>query len=411
MTFTEIFGEIVSIMEKDSATCLDFGAGDYEKYKAKITDDMDRMEFLHLVQDYLGTFKVSGHLSFADDTCGYVGFSVMRMGDVLYVTQANKGTGLVPGDKITAVDSMPITEVAQREKNMLMGETDERQGGRWQSVLKYYKTITVEHEDGSTEEISLRLDTDSEPEESYSYKKFGDDTLFIRLADFVDVQAITKLYDDCKESLESCKNLIVDVRGNGGGADACFVTLLEYAFPAGEPVENYVKIEYPAAINYSDRNCDERLKLLKSFFGDDVPEDAKPMVDKMLADLEAYRGKGFVDEEDGFPQGLIGKEKPEKVWVLTDEGCGSSGDAFVEIMSFSPKVTVVGRPTSGITDYSNLNMVQFDDFQFRYPTSRDRRIDHGKGLLQKGVPVDVYIPWTPEEIKKDVILDYVLEQI
>ena len=43
MTFTEIFGEIVSIMEKDSATCQDYGAGDFEKYKAKISDDMDRM--------------------------------------------------------------------------------------------------------------------------------------------------------------------------------------------------------------------------------------------------------------------------------------------------------------------------------------------------------------------------------
>ncbi len=411
MTYTEIFKEVVSIMKIDSATYPDFGAGDYEKYLEKITDDMPRMEFLHLMQDYIATFRVQGHLGFIDNTCGYVGFSVMKMGDILYVTTANKGTGLIPGDKIIAVDSLPIGEIAKREKNMLMDETDERQGGLWLSVLKYYKSITVEHEDGSKEEISIRLDTEEEPLEKYFYKNYGDDTLFIRLADFVDAQAITGLYEDCRALLDSCKNLIVDVRGNGGGADACFTTLLEYAFPAGEPVEKYVKTEYPVEINYSERNSNERIKLLKSFFGDEVPEDVKPMVDKMLSDLNANRGKGFAYEEDGFPEGLVGKEIPEKVWILTDEGCASSGDAFVEIMRFSPKVTVVGRPTSGITDYSNLNMVEFDDFQLRYPTSRDKRIDHGKGLLHRGVPVDVYIPWTPLQIKEDVILDHVLEQI
>ncbi len=411
MTYSEIFKEIVSIMKNDSASYPDFGAGNFEEYEKKITDDMDRMEFLHLVQNYVSTFKIQAHLKFVDNACGYVGFSVMRKGDVLYVTRANKGTGLVPGDKITAIDSMPVSEVAQREKNMLMDESEERQGGLWPAFLKYYKTISVEHEDGSKEEIELVLDTEPEPEEKYYSRSYGDDTLYLRFADFVDAQATAKLYEDCREALEKCKNLIVDVRGNGGGADGCFIPLIEYSFPAGEPVDNYIKPEYPVAINYSERNCDDRLKLLKSFFGDDVPEDVKPMVDKMLADLDANRGKGFVDEDEEMFKGLTGKANPEKVWVLTDEGCGSSGDAFVEAMSFSPKVTVVGRPTCGITDYSNLNMVSFDDFQFMYPTSRDSRIDHGKGLLQRGVPVDKYIPWTPEQIKKDVMLEAVLEEI
>ena len=68
-------------------------------------------------------------------------------------------------------------------------------------------------------------------------------------------------------------------------------------------------------------------------------------------------------------------------------------------------------PDYGAGDYSNVNMVEFDDFKLTYPTSRDTRIDHGKGLLQRGVPVDVYIPWKPENIGKDVELIYVLNQI
>ena len=411
MTYTEIFGEIVSIMQKDSASYPDFGAGDYEKYLEKITDDMDRMEYLHLVQDYLATFGIFAHLGFGDNRCGGVGFSVMKNGDALYVTSANKGTGLVKGDKITAVDSLPLEEIAQREKNMLMGESDERQGVLWPSALKFHKTLTVQHEDGSQEEIGIKLGTEADPEEKYSYKSYGDDTLYLRFADFADPQAISKLYEACKDSLDKCKNLIVDVRGNGGGVDACFIPLLEYSFPAGDPIEKYIKIEYSIEINYSERNCDDRLQLLKSYVGEDVPEDMAKEIEKMLSDLEENKGKGFIDEKDGMPAGIMGKAIADRIFVLTDEGCGSSGDAFVELMSFSPKVTVVGRPTAGITDYSNLNMVNFDDFMLAYPTSRDKRIDHGKGLLHKGVPVDEYIPWTPEQIKKDVVLEYVLEQI
>ena len=56
MTYTEIFQEIISIMKEDSATCKDFGAGDYQVFQSKISDDMERMEFLHVVQEYLATF-------------------------------------------------------------------------------------------------------------------------------------------------------------------------------------------------------------------------------------------------------------------------------------------------------------------------------------------------------------------
>ena len=149
MNYTEVFGEIVSIMRKDSATCKDYGAGDYKKYEEQISDDMDRMDFLHLVQDYLSTFKVNGHLRLRDNTLGSMGFSVARYEDALYVTSANKDTGLVPGNKIIFIDSQTIPEIADREKNFLMGEADERQGDLWGDILKFYSTVTVIGKDGA----------------------------------------------------------------------------------------------------------------------------------------------------------------------------------------------------------------------------------------------------------------------
>ncbi len=409
MTYTDIFKEIVAIMQEDSATCKDYGAADFLEYQCKITDGMERMEFLHLVQEYLSTFGVEGHLSFTDETLGTIGFSVMRQEDTLYVVKANADTGLVPGDRIIGIDGESVNDIAQKESSFFMNETSEREGKMWPSVLKFYKHITVIHQDDTQEDISIITDSKDEEEPGYFFKKYGEDTLYIKLADFVDMNSIGQLYADCKNALDTCKKLIVDVRGNGGGADSAFVPLLEYCFPEGHSVTDYYKPEYPIEINYSVRNCKDRIQLLKTIFGDNIPEDMAPMVNKMVADNTENMGKGFiVSEEDEFVAGIVGRKEPQKVFIITDEGCASSGDSFVEVMSFSPKVTIVGRPTMGITDYSNCSMISFDDFKLVYPTSRDIRIDHGKGLAHKGVPVDHYIPWSPENIGRDIELEYCL---
>ena len=414
MNYTEVFGEIVSIMRKDSATCKDYGAGDYKKYEEQISDDMDRMDFLHLVQDYLSTFKVNGHLRLRDNTLGSMGFSVARYEDALYVTSANKDTGLVPGNKIIFIDSQTIPEIADREKNFLMGETYERQGELWGDILKFYKTVTVIGKDGAHKEVAIIHNSKADSDERYSYKKLSEDTLYLKFLDFADEEAINRIYDECRSDLDSCNNLIVDVRGNGGGADSAFFPLLPYAYPEDVSLSEYEKTRYPVEINYSERNCRDRRALLKSFFGDNVPTEAKAMVDSMLANLEKNMGRGFViDDDDNDADGteIIGKRNPERVFVITDERCASSGEAFVEAMAFSPKVKVVGRPTCGILDYSNCNIAQLGDYTFVYPTSRDTRIDHGLGMGQKGVPVDHYIPWNPDSIGKDPELDYVLASI
>ena len=409
MTYTEIFQEIVSIMKEDSATCKDFGAGDYQVFQSKISDDMERMEFLHVVKEYLATFGLEGHLNFSDETLGSIGLSVMRHDDELYVTKANPDTGLVPGDRIIAVDSTPITAIAQKESRFLMEESVERQGILWPDVLAFYQKVTVLHQDNTIEDVSIIHNSKGENKAGYFFKEYQDNTIYLRLSDFVDLNAINQLYTDCKNALDNCNRLIIDVRGNGGGADSAFVPLLEYCFPEGKEITDYYKSEYPIEINYSMRNCKDRIQLLKKMFGDDLPEDMAPMLNKMVADNTENMGKGFIESEDEFVDGIIGRADPEKVFIITDERCASSGDAFVEVMSFSPKVTVVGRPTMGITDYSNCSVVRFDDFGLIYPTSRDKRIDGGKGLAHKGVPVDKYIAWSPESIYKDVELDYCLE--
>ncbi|MBR0219631.1 MAG: hypothetical protein IJQ33_10540 [Clostridia bacterium] len=414
MNYSEIFSEVVSIMENDSSTCNDMGAGNYQKYKRQIREDMPEAEFTRLVKLYLASFGLEGHLSFNDTNMGKIDFEVMRYENALYVTNAASTSALKHGDKIVGIDGQTIECCASQNEEFLMGETDERQGFLWDAILLFADNVSIER-DGKRQEVALTKTTVGySPENLYSYRDLGNKTLLIRLLDFSDEEAIRNLYEECKPQLSSCENLIIDVRNNGGGSDTAFFPLFEYCYPEGKSVDEFLPKSQPPATNYSLRNCDVRLKMIDDFFAQGIPDDIRPMVEKMKNQLAQNRGKGLIAEESGDDDGglgIFGRALPKKVWILTDQGCASSGEAFVEDMSYSPKVTVVGRPTLGILDYSNCSVVMLDHFRVLYPTSRRGDLDVGKRMGHKGVPVDHYIPWSPLHLEKDVELEYVLEQI
>lgn len=56
---------------------------------------------------------------------------------------------------------------------------------------------------------------------------------------------------------------------------------------------------------------------------------------------------------------------------------------FVEVAKKSLKVKVIGRPTAGVNDYSNLAVMEWaDTFALYYPTSRLSIIDKGEGMSE-----------------------------
>jgi len=225
---------------------------------------------------------------------------------------------------------------------------------------------------------------------------------------------IQQLYLDNYEILHTCKNLIIDVRGNGGGSDTAFLPLLELCLPEGKTINDLPEGIFDGGmeINYSERNCDLRKQSLEEYKQMELPQETLAILQEMEADLEENRGKGFAKvETSNFEIPYIGLTKPYHVYILTDGICGSSGDAFVDLMRKSEKVTVVGRPTMGILDFSNCTFIKYGKFEFLYPTSRNLYLDNGVCMRNHGVPVDVYVPWTPEHLKRDVDLEKALELI
>lgn len=127
------------------------------------------------------------------------------------------------------------------------------------------------------------------------------------------------------------------------------------------------------------------------------------------------RGKGFVEFNfDAFlPDTFIkGTEYPKSVVVLTDVECASSGESFVELCKKSSKVTVIGRSTLGVNDYTNLVSQEWDEgYVLHYPSSKLARVDDGLGMTGKGIEPHVYIPWTPKHVEVDVDLNNALKRL
>ncbi|WP_213811045.1 S41 family peptidase [Jeotgalicoccus sp. WY2] len=121
-------------------------------------------------------------------------------------------------------------------------------------------------------------------------------------------------------------------------------------------------------------------------------------------------GKGFISFENGGEFEVEGSEYPKNIIVLADVYCGSAGDIFVDIASRSYKVTVIGRPTAGLNDYSNLiNKDWNEKFSLYYPTSRMVSLDNG--IKDTGVKPDTCVKWTPEHLQTDIDMNTALNLI
>src|SRR5699024_574625 len=101
----EIFEDLVKVLHKDYAGYLDKeGCDKHDYYRKKIND----ADFVKIVREYLLDFK-DLHISFKytnklKQNNKYVGFSVRRYKDTLYVVSNEKENRVKLGDAITALN-------------------------------------------------------------------------------------------------------------------------------------------------------------------------------------------------------------------------------------------------------------------------------------------------------------------
>ncbi|MDQ0160801.1 S41 family peptidase [Alkalibacillus salilacus] len=417
--YSVIFQDVIEIMHHDYAGCKDKRSWDNpQMFKQKINEldqkgELDDHLFAEIVEDYLLDFqdphmffnviKANGQKSIDN------GFKVRRFGDKLFVTSVLKKEKLNRGDAIVSLDHTPVKELAVNYQRELMETEAERED--WRRIIQKHNVADVLTPEGKHKSIQLNQYEKADYTPKHTITRIDSETLLMTLTDFFDAEVIDQLIDKHQNSLMSTKNLIVDVRTNYGGSSLAYEGLEKYLFPAGSTQVHFS--DYENEFNCTERNTELMIDIINQTLENIDHEEYRNGLERYRDETWVNnKGKGFIsfdDDEEENEMDIKGLEFPENVVVLTDSYCGSAGDIFVYLCKQSPKVTVVGRPTKGVNDYSDLTIQKWHDkFGLGYPTSRLKSLERRGALNNPGIKPDVYIPWTPEHINKDVDMEKAL---
>lgn len=407
MRHSEIFHEIVEIMQQDYAGCYDKKGWDRpEVYSEKIElleqqGALTPHMFEEIVEDYLLDFQ-DPHMIFKikernDVRRVDVGFKVRRFEDKLYVVSTGREERLERGDAIISLDGVRVLDLVNHHQRELIEKEPERE--RWEDIIKQYSTCEVGKRNGDQLEMRLRLYEKEAYQPLHTIEKLDDYTLLITLTDFIDAEVFSNLLKQYRSQLDETPNWMIDVRFNLGGSTQTFQEFLTYLFP-NESFDLSKMLDYRMEFHCTERNCQLQKKRTDQSINETNDEEMRNWLLQYQQGWLDHWGEGFVDFEAEMPANywLHGKRNPKHIVLLSDVKCGSAGDIFVELAQQSSKVTVVGRPTANINTYSNLiNKEWGDAYEFMYPTSKIVSDHEVKG----GQP-DIYIPWTPEHLERDV---------
>ncbi len=198
----------------------------------------------------------------------------------------------------------------------------------------------------------------------------GPDTLLLVLPSFRDAYKapLQALLAAQRPALESHKYWIVDVRGNGGGADTSYAPLLPWLLDGDYLAHRLEYLATPANIRAQEAICGQ--------MADPAPCRAAlgPALDAMRAAPPgsfAVRPGGRVDIERPV---RVEPKAPQRVAVLLDRDCGSSCDQFALTARAGFRVKLVGRPSAGVVDVGNLRPHPLPSGRtLKYATTRSTR--------------------------------------
>lgn len=215
-------------------------------------------------------------------------------------------------------------------------------------------------------------------------------TLLLHLPSFSPPQraALEALMRKQRAVLLSHPNWIIDVRDNDGGADGSYAPLLPWLL-AERPVSVAVEwLATPANLRAHEQICPRY-----------APGDAAcvEFAQSVLASLQAVptgswarvQADRFIYEPGQVPE----KHRPQKVAVLMDKDCGSSCEQFLLTVRQGFGVKLLGRPSYGALDYSNMRPFTLPSGrrELWYATSRSLRLPQ-LPVDALGVLPDILLP-------------------
>lgn len=227
------------------------------------------------------------------------------------------------------------------------------------------------------------------------FKALDDKFIYVRLAVFNqrEVDKLDSLLRANATLLAKTPNLILDLRGNGGGNTSTSDEMIKliYTNPVVYPAWDYRSS--PEFIESTAKNLDSYRKdtVANAYFYQKYK--------RLLAGLKANPG-GMVRDGDDLVRtaDVSASANPQHIAFLIDKGCGSATEFFVFEGKQSKKVTLFGSNTHGVMDYGEDQNVDLCDGTFnlavpwgRNGWTRQYRIDN------IGFTPDVKIPATEKD--------------
>ncbi len=340
-----------------------------------------------------------------------VRFRVRAQKDALWVTEAAPETGLVPGDRLLAIQRLTPEQIRHYMRcNSFYSREPERE--LWGGYLSMAANAEVEHADGSRETLPIRQFPAEEEQYPVVFQTVAPDTVCLRL-ERMDREAMDRLLAEHEREIAESRKLILDLRRCvGGDEDACW-GLLPYLVARETSLSELVNDE-GSYVNCTKTNCELRYRLLSAYEETLTDPEEKALLAGERQFYLTHYGRGLVYREPLPPEEVRivpAPQAPEQVIVLTDTFCEDEGEQFAAMCRrCGGKVRTIGRPTMGTLDFFDPITVQLNaHMSLSYPIAMTKAAYEGRGIAEKGLPVDEYIPWTPEEIGEDLLLKRALE--
>lgn len=225
--------------------------------------------------------------------------------------------------------------------------------------MKYYDKLcrTVQVKDGRIPMLGFKKETREKRQADqlpFEFRELNARTNYLRLSSF-DGKLYTyldSLYRQHERTIQSKPNLIIDLRDNGGGSEACFFGIIPYVY--SRPIDFAIPEYYVTSENI--RRYEENLALMEASaarYGENAINIARKRLQAMRA---AEPGTFIRTGDDAYNTFVLDSVPalPAQVVILQNRGTASSAEAFILLAMQSDKVITMGENTGGYVGYGNV---------------------------------------------------------
>lgn len=232
--------------------------------------------------------------------------------------------------------------------------------------LKYYKNIKLNNgilnDNWYNITLGIKKSYNLITESELILKEIDNETNYMYIPTFSGdwYAKILEFYKKYDSIIQSKPYLIIDVRNNGGGSDACVYPLLTYIYTKpfyGDNVDVYsTKENIRKSIEWYEQNKKDTINFDKFFF--------KEITDE-IESMKSVPNKTFITRSKGEQIKLDTIVKnPSKIAIITNKHCASSCETLLFWAKESDKTIIVGENSGGYVGYGEISEVKTPNFNF-----------------------------------------------